>query len=150
MTKTAKDGVKVIGIVQCDYAKERCSGFGCINSFTERIDAFAKYPAEAQIMAVPFECGGCPGRRIGRSAAHLVKRAKKKADVEKDEIVIHLASCITTDNGHYPPCPHVDYIMEILRRKGMKVKKGSYRSKTAQKRRDEGLYEKFDWEGEAG
>lgn len=148
MTKMTKAAVKVIGIVQCDYAKERCSGFGCVNSFAQRIDAFAKYPADSAIMVVPFECGGCPGRRIGRSAAHLAKRAKKKADVEKDEIIIHLASCITTDNGHYPPCPHVDYIMEILKRKGIKVKKGSYRSKTAQKKRDEGVYEKFDWDGE--
>jgi predicted metal-binding protein len=136
---------RLVGIIQCDFAKERCSGFGCVNSFTERIDAFTTYPKEG-VMLVPFHCGGCPGRRISRVASNLIKRAKKKADIEKDEITIHLASCIVTDNGHYPPCPHVDYIEKILKRKGLKVRKGSYRSKTATKRRAEGLYEPFDWD----
>ena len=116
-------------------------------SFTQRIDAFARYRENDKIMLVPFNCGGCPGRRISRVAANLIKRAQKKAEVEKDEIVIHLASCIVTDNGHYPPCPHIDYIEKILKRKGLKVKRGSYKSKTATRRRDEGLYEPFDWDG---
>lgn len=140
--------VKLIGVIQCDFARERCSGFGCMNSFTQRIDAFTKYPKEAGIMLVPFNCGGCPGRRIPRVVSNLVKRASKKAGIEKDEIVIHLASCMVTDNGHYPPCPHLDYIGKILKRKGMKVKKGSYKSKTATARREAGLYEPFDWDGE--
>jgi len=130
--------VRLIGIIQCDFAKERCSGFSCMNTFTKRLDAFAKYPKDAEIMAVPFNCGGCPGRRIPRIVANLVK----------DEIIIHLASCMVTDNGHYPPCPHLDYIETILKRKGMKVRKGSYRSKTATARREAGLYEQFDWDGE--
>lgn len=137
--------VRLIGIIQCDFAKERCSGFACIDSFTKRVDAFTEYPEGDKIMAVPFNCGGCPGRRIGRTVENLVKRAKKKADIDKDEIVIHLASCMVTDNGHYPPCPHLDYIGEILKRKGVRFKKGSYKSKTAQRRRDEGRYEPFDW-----
>lgn len=137
--------VKLVGIIQCDFAKERCSGFGCVNSFTQRIDAFTRYPEEG-IMLVSFNCGGCPGRRISRVASNLINRAKKKADIEKDEIVIHLASCIVTDNGHYPPCPHVDYIGKILERKGLKVKKGSYKSRTATKRREEGRYIPFDWD----
>lgn len=137
--------VRLVGIIQCDFAKERCSGFACIDSFTKRIDAFTQYP-KGEIMVVPFNCGGCPGRRIGRVTANLIKRAGKKAEVEKDEIVIHLASCMVTDNGHYPPCPHIDYIEKILKRKGVKVRKGSYKSKTAQRRRDEGLYEPFDWD----
>lgn len=139
---------RIIGIIQCDFARERCSGFNCMNSFTERLDGFARYSGEAGIMVVPFNCGGCPGRRISRVAANLIKLAKKKAGAEKDEIVIHLASCIVTDNGHYPPCPHIDYIEKILKRKGLKVRKGTYKSKTAQRRRDEGLYERFDWDGE--
>ena len=137
--------VKVIGIIQCDFAKERCSGFCCVNSFTKRIDAFSSYPKDAEIMIVPFNCGGCPGRRISRSVAHLVKRAKKKAEIEKDEIVFHLSSCMVTDNGHYPPCPHLDYIEKILKRKGVQYRKGSYRSKTATSRREAGIYEPFEF-----
>ena len=141
-----KPGIKLIGIIQCDFAKERCSGFACINSFHERIDAFTSYPAEERIMVVPYNCGGCPGRRIGRTTENLIKRAKKMANIEKEEIVIHLSSCMVTDSAHYPPCPHLEYIEKILKRKGVKVKKGSYKSKSAQKRRDEGIYEAFEWD----
>lgn len=143
-----KKKIRLIGLIQCDFARERCSGFGCMDSFTKRIDAFARYAQDPGIMVVPFNCGGCPGRRISRVASNLIKRAQKKAEIEKSEIVIHLASCMVTDNGHYPPCPHLDYIGKILKRKGLKVRKGSYKSKTATKRRAEGLYEPFDWDGE--
>lgn len=138
--------IKIIGIIQCDFAKERCSGFACVNSLHERIDAFTVYQKDANIMVVPYNCGGCPGRRIGRTTENLIKRAKKKANIEKDEIVIHLSSCMVTDSAHYPPCPHLDYIEKILKRKGVKVKKGSYKSETAQRRREEGVYEAFEWE----
>jgi len=141
-----KKETRLIGIVQCDIAKERCSGFACINSFDKRIDAFEGYGVG--IMAVPFNCGGGAGRRVGRSAAHLARVAARKTDIKKEEIVIHLSSCIVTDNGHYPPCPHLDNILEILRRQGFRVRKGSYKSKTASKRREEGRYEDFDWNGE--
>ncbi|MDT8316563.1 MAG: CGGC domain-containing protein [bacterium] len=137
--------VKLIGIIQCDFAKERCSGFACVNSFHERIDAFENYPDDGKTMAVPFNCGGCPGRRIGRSVENLMSRAKKKAGIEKEEIVIHLSSCMVTDNAHYPPCPHLDYIGKILEKKGVAVRKGSYKSKTAEKRREEGRYSPFEW-----
>ena len=140
-----KSEPRVIGIIQCDFAKERCSGFACINSFHERIDAFESYPSGNGMMAVPFNCGGCPGRRIGRSVENLLRRAKKKAGVERDEVVIHLSSCMVTDNAHYPPCPHLGYIRKILERKGVKVREGSYRSNTAERRRGEGEYEAFDW-----
>lgn len=139
--------IKLIGIVQCDVAKERCSGLACINSFDKRIDAFERYEAGG-IMAVPFNCGGAPGRRIGRSVAHLARRAEHKAGIKKEEIVIHLSSCMVTDNGHYPPCPHLDYIKTMLKRKGFRVRQGSYKSKTAERRRGEGRYEAFDWDCE--
>lgn len=98
--KESRNNIRLIGIIQCDFAKERCSGFACINSFHERIDAFENYPDCEKIMVVPFNCGGCPERRIGRSVANLINRAKKKADIKKEEIVIHLASCMVTDNAH--------------------------------------------------
>jgi len=139
--------IKLIGIIQCDFAKERCSGFACVNSFHERIDAFENYPDDGKIMVVPFNCGGCPGRRIGRSVENLISRARKKAGIEKNEIVIHLSSCMVTDNAHYPPCPHLDYIGKILERKGVAVRKGRYKGKTAEMRREEGRYEAFDCKG---
>ena len=141
-----KKKTRLIGIVQCDTAKERCSGFACINSFDKRIDAFKGYGDD--VMAVPFNCGGGAGRRVGRMAAHMVRVAARKTDIKKEEVVIHLSSCIVTDNGHYPPCPHVDNMLEILRRTGFRVRLGSYKSKTASKRREKGLYKDFDFDGE--
>lgn len=137
---------RLVGIIQCDFAKDRCSGFGCVNSFTQRGDAFEVYPEDPGVMVVPFNCGGCPGRQISRTAANLVERAEKKAGIAKEEITIHLSTCMVTDNGHYPPCPHLDYIEEILRRKGLRTRRGSYKSKTAEKRRGDGRYKGFDWE----
>ncbi len=137
---------RLIGIVQCDIAKERCSGLTCINSFDKRIDAFTNYGTG--IMAVPFNCGGGGGRRISRTVAHLARKAEQKAGIKKEEIVIHLSSCIVTDNGHYPPCPHLADILEILKRKDFRVRLGSYKSNTATKRREQGVYQGFDWDGE--
>lgn len=144
----SENKIKLIGLIQCDFAKERCSGFACVNSFEERVDAFERYSKEEKIMVVPFDCGGCPGRRIGRSVANLIRNSKKKALINKEEVVIHLASCMVTDNAHYPPCPHLDYIGEILSRKGVKVVKGSYKSKTTQKRREASIYDNFNWNEE--
>jgi len=139
MMNDKKKGKRVIGLVQCDFAKERCSGFGCMNSFANRNDYFAGY--EDNVILVPFNCGGCPGRRIPRIAENLIKRAKKKADIRESEIIIHLASCMVTDNGHYPPCPHLDYIKKMLKRKSLPFAEGSYIGKTAAKRRGQGMYE---------
>ena len=144
--ETAEKPVKLVAVIQCDFAKERCSGFSCADVFFKRTDGFANYPAKDPIIYLPFDCGGCPGRRISRSAAHVIKKSAKKAQIEKDEIVVHLASCMVTDNGHYPPCPHLDYIGKILQRKGLKVRKGSYRSKTAEGRRGRKDYEPFIWD----
>jgi predicted metal-binding protein len=111
------------GLSSVILPKERCSGFACINSFSQKIDAFIDYPKELDILAVAFSCGGCPGRRIGRLVENLIKRAKK-AEIERRQIVIHLASCMVTDNAHYPLCPHLDLYYEDAERKGPADKTG--------------------------
>jgi predicted metal-binding protein len=143
--ETLKNQIKLIGIIQCDFAKEHCSGFACTNAFHHKIDAFSIYPNSSEIMVVPFNCGGCPGRRIGRIVNDLIQRSKKLSSINKEEIAIHLASCIVTDNGHYPPCPHIDDIEKILKRRGVDMIKGSHKSKLTEKRREKGIYELFQW-----
>ncbi|MCQ2374096.1 MAG: CGGC domain-containing protein, partial [Phascolarctobacterium sp.] len=60
-----------------------------------------------------------------------------------NDVVVHLASCIVSDNYHNPPCPHREYIKEIVERKGFPVVLGSYISKAATKKREAGIYKKF-------
>jgi len=71
-----------------------------------------------------------------------VRKVMTKSGVEQDEIVVHLASCVVNDNGHYPPCPHVDDMRLILSRKGFRVADGSRISQRAEQRRQNGTYRK--------
>ncbi|MBN2584786.1 MAG: CGGC domain-containing protein [Planctomycetes bacterium] len=136
MAKTTK----CVAVIQCAVAHERCPGTQCAAAFAERKDCFAEYGDEV-VYYVPFTCGGCPGRRISRLVEN-VRRVMAKRGVEKDEIVVHLASCVVTDNGHYPPCPHVDDMRLILSRKGFRTVDGSRISPQAEQRRQDGKYRK--------
>ena len=133
--------VKCVAVIQCHIAHERCPGARCAVVFARREDRFAGYPKDASIFYVPFTCGGCPGRRVSRLVTQL-RKAMQKAGVEPGEIVFHLASCLSNDNAHYPPCPHLVYIEKILARKKARVVRGSRISATAERRREEGLYER--------
>ena len=62
-------------------------------------------------------------------------------NISKDEVVVHLSSCMVTDNYHYDRCPHADYIKSIVIKKGYKnVVQGSYISGGAKRKREEGIY----------
>jgi len=128
-----KSGVKCVAVVQCEVARERCAGAHCALSFHRREHHFAGYGQD--VIYVPMSCGGCPGRRVSRLAANLKSRLRKDAGIEPSGIVVHLAACVVTDNGHYPPCPHLAYIKTILAREGLRVVEGSYLSAAAEQRR---------------
>lgn len=120
----AKSRAKCVAVIQCSVSHERCPGMRCAGAFTGREDYFAGYGAGAAYY-VPFGCGGCPGRRVGRLLAALKKSMKRDYGVEADEIVVHLATCVVADNGHYPPCPHIKDIKTIIARKGLHFVEGS-------------------------
>jgi predicted metal-binding protein len=113
----------------------------CAGAFAGRKDYFAGYGLAA-VYYVPFGCGGCPGRRVGRLLAVLKKSMKRDYGVEPGEIVVHLATCVVADNGHYAPCPHVKDIRTIITRKGLHFVEGSLAPKTPSlaKKRQAGLY----------
>ena len=67
---------------------------------------------------ISFTCGGCCGKGVATKLEHLSKELKIKNNIEKDEIVVHLSSCMVTDNYHYDRCPHADYIKSITLKKG--------------------------------
>lgn len=133
---------KYVLIIQCDIAHNRCSGFACTNSFYERAGAFENYGEN--IKYISFTCGGCCGKSVAAKIEHFVRKLTSKTDILKDEVIIHLASCMVTDNVHYDRCPHLDFIKGILAKKDFtKVIEGSYVSKGASRKREIGIYKDY-------
>ena len=131
---------KLVVVIQCDHVCHKCSGYPCANAFYNKEGAFAEYPHGTRYMSMT--CGGCCGIEVASKLEDL-RRKFKRYGQDIDDVVVHLAACIVSDNYHNPPCPHREYIKEIVTRKGFELKLGSYISKTATKRREEGLYKDF-------
>lgn len=133
---------KYVVIIQCDIARQRCSGFACTNTFYNRDDVFKDY--DDDVRYISLTCGGCCGASLASKLEHFSKRLTKKTDVTKDEVVVHLSSCMVTDNYHHDRCPHVDYIKALIEKKGYKnVVEGTYISKVAEKKRESGEYKRY-------
>lgn len=138
MNLSEKDYVVV---VQCQIAKDRCSGYGCETAFTHRTGGFADYPRDKDYRTLHLTCGGCCGKRLARKLAHLARMIAKGEQVPKERIVVQLASCITTDNFHAPPCPNLAYLKELIGKVGLDYRQNTSISKTAEAKRKEGIYE---------
>lgn len=130
---------KYVVMIQCDIAHRRCSGFACTNAFYGKEKMFEEY--QNNIKYISFTCGGCCGKGVVAKLEHFAKKSRKANNINKDEVVIHLSSCMVTDNHHYDRCPHVDYIKSIILKKGYKnIIEKTYISKNASKKREEGVY----------
>ena len=134
------DNIEYIIVLQCDIVKERCSGFFCEDAFHQRRGGFSDYPADKPIRLLTMTCGGCCGQAVQRKLSDLVKQIKKREDVDKNRIVVQLASCVTKDNYHGPPCPHLGYLKQLISRLGLDVYEDTHVSDVSQRRRDEGVY----------
>lgn len=132
---------KLVVIVQCHIVTQRCCGYACMKSFYDRTGKFEGYPEDTRYMT--FTCGGCSGAGLAAKLENLLRRVKR-AKESKDDVVIHLASCVCSDNYHRPPCPHLDYIKAIIERKGYPLVLGSYISQNTSKKREAGIYKKFE------
>jgi predicted metal-binding protein len=127
-------------VVQCDIVKQRCSGYFCEKAFNQRTGGFVDYPKDKSYRVINMSCGGCCGRAVHRKLTHLVRRIKKEEGIEKDRIVVHLSSCITRDNYHGPPCPHLEYIEKLVARIGLDVLHDTIINQKSRRRRKAGLY----------
>lgn len=134
---------KYVVIIQCDIAHNRCSGFACTNAFYNKDTVFKNYDNTTKYIS--FTCGGCCGKSIATKLEHLSKKLKSKNNIQKDEVAVHLSSCMATDNYHYDRCPHIDYIKAIISKKGYNtVVDGSYISKAAEIKRSEQIYNCYE------
>lgn len=133
--------LRYIVALQCHIVKERCSGYLCELAFQERSGGFTTYGQSEQLRFLPLTCGGCCGRATLRKLSNLIKQLKAKEGVEKDQITVHLASCICKDNYHAPPCPHQSYLETLISDKlDLDIAYGTKISKTAEKLRSSGKY----------
>lgn len=131
---------KFVVIIQCEQVQKRCSGYNCTHAFYSKEGKFGGYPEDTRYMS--FTCGGCCGAGLTVKLENLQKRLKQFQE-DGQEVIIHLASCMVSDNYHKPPCPHLDYIIRLLEKKGFTIVKGTYISKSASKKREAGIYEQF-------
>ncbi len=133
---------KLVVVIQCALTQRRCTGYNCTHSFYNRTGKFEGYPADTEYMS--FDCGGCCGGGLAVKMENLRNRLKRFEETDK-EVIIHFASCVVSDNHHKPPCPHLELMESILKRKNFrKVVKGTYISKTASALREKGVYKKFE------
>ena len=131
-------------IVQCHIVKERCSGYNCELAFNERTGGFVGFPREKAYRMLNLTCGGCCGQAVHRKLSNLIRRIKKSEGITKEQIVVQLASCITKDNFHSSPCPHIDYLKDLIAKLGLDVCEDTYIDKKSEKRRKAGLYSGSD------
>ena len=129
-----------IVIVQCHIVKERCSGYNCERAFNERTGGFAAYPKDKAYRMLNLTCGGCCGRAVHRKLSLLAQRLSKQESIEKDQIAVQLSSCITKDNFHGPPCPHIEYLKTLVAKLELDLREDTVISKHAESRRQDGQY----------
>lgn len=133
---------KYVVIIQCDLTLKRCSGFACTNAFYNKDEVFKNYDDTTRYIS--FSCGGCCGKGVASKLEHFSKKLKSKNNINKDEVTVHLSSCMVTDNYHSNRCPHIDYIKNIISKKGYKnLVEGTYISNNAQRKREEGIYKNY-------
>jgi predicted metal-binding protein len=129
-----------IVVLQCHIVKERCPGYQCERAFHGRTGGFAEYPGDRSYRILNMTCGGCCGRATHRKLALLLRSLQKKEGIGRDRVVVQLSSCMTNDNYHAPPCPHLDYLRTLIARFGLDVRDGTVISEKSEQRRQDGTY----------
>ena len=113
-----------------------------MNDFYDRTGKFEFYPDEVRYMSIT--CGGCCGNLLTPKLENLGMRLRK-ANINKEDVVIHFASCICSDNSHRQPCPFMNRMKSLLNRKGFNnVVLGTHISQKAEAKRQAGIYKKWE------
>ena len=138
-----KERIRYAVVMQCEHTMERCSGFACSESFFGKTAAFEGYGDGTKYLTMT--CGGCNGTCVAARLEHFEMKLRKLTDIKKEEVAVHLASCIVTDNRHHDRCPYVDYMKEIIRKNGFEnIVEGTYQSQASRKLRQKGVYKTYD------
>ena len=133
---------KLVAIVQCHLVHQRCPGYLCDRAFVNRTGGFEGLSLADGVRKLSFTCGGCCGRALHRKLALLKKKAKQMDSIEPGEILVKFASCISADNYHGPPCPHLDYLKELTRKVGLPFSCDTTISRKSEEKRAAGVYKR--------
>jgi len=128
-------------VVQCDIVMERCSGYYCERAVHHRTGGLAIYPQERALRTIYLTCGGCCGRALQRKLMNVVTQAKKREGIERERMVVHLATCITQESHHGPRCPFLDYLQKLVARTGLTCRFDTHVSERSAELREAGVYE---------
>ncbi|OQY02418.1 MAG: hypothetical protein B6I26_00850 [Desulfobacteraceae bacterium 4572_130] len=132
---------KYIIVIQCHIVKEYCSGFLCEHTFNKRVDCFSCYDSNNNLRFLSITCGGCCGRSTLRKLQDFISQAEAREKIIKNEIVVHLSSCVSFESFHGPECPHKEYISKIITEKaGLDLVYGSRLSPITEARRKKNIY----------
>ena len=138
-------GIKYVLIIQCDIARQRCSGFACTDSFYNRAGFFKDCGYAHGVRYIALTCGGTRDLVFASKLEHFSKKLIKATGIKKDEVAVHLSSCMVTDNYHHDRCPHLDYIKALVLKKGFKnIVEGTFQSENATKKRAAGIYKDYE------
>ena len=131
---------KYIAVVQCQIVVERCSGFLCEKSFHDRSGGFKGLKENGGYRVSYLTCGGCCGRALQRKIYDLIITSKEYDEINKDEILVQFSSCITNESYHGPKCPHLDYLVDLMKKLKVDVSYGTHISDLSEERRKKGVY----------
>lgn len=129
-----------IVVVQCHIVKERCPGYLCERAFQQRKGGFAEYPADRAYRMISIDCGGCCGRALHRKLGLFLKTLQKREGIGRERVVVQLSSCVTKSNYHAPPCPHREYLKELIARLNLDFREDTVISEKSETRRRAGEY----------
>jgi predicted metal-binding protein len=132
--------IRLVAVVQCHLVHERCPGYLCDWAFTNRTGGFSGLDLADGARKVSFTCGGCCGRALHRKLSLLKKHAQKYDGIGPDEVLVKLATCISAENYHGPACPHLDYLLDLVRKAGLTPSLDTYISEKAREKRAAGIY----------
>ena len=138
-----KGSIKYAVVIQCEHTMKRCSGFACSEAFFGKTAGFEGYGDGTKYLT--FSCGGCNGGCVAARLEHFETKLRKLTDIKKEEVAVHLATCMVTDNRHHDRCPYIDYIKYIIKKNGFEnIVEGTYQSQASRKRRQNGTYKTYD------
>lgn len=137
---TSSGMIKLIAIVQCHLVHQRCPGYFCDRAFVNRTGGFEGLDISNNTRKLSFTCGGCCGRALHRKLTLLKRKAKKYDNIEAEEILVKLASCISKDNYHGPACPHLGYLTTLIEKTGLHFSYDTHISEKSITKRASGIY----------
>ena len=113
-----------IGILTCLHSNDVCARVGCLSSFWQRKDFFAKY-AEDTILAAMLTCNGCKENKLPNQEG-MAKKVERIKKLNPD--ALHLSNCTMPkdEGGNRVICPVIKELEDEFVAAGINVVYGTH------------------------